>query len=283
MQTHRTPPSQIPSLVPTHLVTLYASTCATHGAAQVTAAWTRMRRRLAAEALAPVAPAELVTSGLPPVDWLNRARTFACPPTELAPRDEKFRGELSSDSAIACALTLALLRSDQRSNAIDLRALRDAAHALVLIEPGLRRALVAHRVIEPVSGLAHGRMVRDALVAITFAEPYTGDHSTLCTIATAAMAQTHLDEVTSFREAALWLRAALYAMPAGIPDAVTAYEALQIRRGSPARDAIVEARLVALACEEARLSLIEDRPSAISIEIDLNEVELVADDQPRIA
>lgn len=258
--------SRVPTLVPPYLITLYATVAAKRSRDEIVTTWARLRR-----SLFPVERVPLARSAerLPGVDWVAHARALGMRPWLVLERDDELEGELTHDGAIAAALALASLRAE---SALTLDQLREAARALVLIDGSIRRGLCA----SPLAALAEsvaGRMVRQALIAIGFVEAFTDDRSMLCAVATAAMVQPMLDELTSVESVCGTLARAALREPRLLPEAVIAAEAALLRRERPPLCASLHARLVAMACDEARQSLIEGRPSSLSIEIDLSALE----------
>jgi len=269
MQTHANPP--VASLVPPPLASLDAVVRSAGRRQAAVAACTDLERWLAENPLEvrPSVERNTSASSLPPVDWLARLTSITPPPKAVVLDNEPLlEATLGQAHEIAWAIVLAVQYvSVECSGRVRFEALRQAANALFAIEPTARRAL-ASTTLDILDGDRASRAVREALVAVGFAENLAEEPTSLRTIAVAAMAQAFLDDMSEER-ALTTLRAEVTRDTRCVPDVVTAYEALCIRRGHPPDDSPLHARLVALACEEARLSLIEGRASLLSLGIGL--------------
>jgi hypothetical protein len=252
MQTTSTSDTRrIPSVVPSHLVTLYARVSITRSRDDIVATWARLRRALFAKPVRRI-PLQRHPERFPAIDWEAQARKLGLYPTIVVAEEEEISGVLTQDSPVAAALALASLAITARPSFDELH---DAARALVLIEGGLRRGIVADA-LHAIESLP----VRDALTAIGFAEAFAEDRSILCSVAAATMAQSQLDSLTRTGSLRAVLSSAID--PRVVRDAVIGGEAQLIRRGQPPAESTLHARLVALACEEARLSFVDARACA---------------------
>lgn len=273
MQTHG---HRVATLVPPPLATLDAAVRNSGRSSEAVAACTDLERWLAENPLEVRPSVERNTStSLPPVDWVARLSSITPPPKAVVLDNEPLLdATLGQPHEIAWAIVLAVEHvAVECMNGVRFAALRRAANALLAIEPTARRGL-ASTTLDILDGDRASRAVREALIAVGFAEGMADGPTSLRAIAVAAMAQAFLDKMSN--EGAMeTLRAEVACDTRCVPDVVTAYEALCIRRGQPREDSPLHARLVALACEEARLSLIEGRPSSLNLGVELAQtVEL---------
>jgi hypothetical protein len=282
MSTHANPLVTTCKLVPPQLGTLDAAVSRAGRRAAAVAACTDLERWLdenPLEVRPSVAPEP--SAALPAVDWFARLSLLTTrsrlSEVIVAEDEPLLDGALARTDEIAWALVLSAQHiAAECENEVRFAALRHAANALLAIETTARRAL-ASTTLEVLTGDRASRAVREALVVVAFAEKLTDSPTSLRAIAVAAMAQAFLDGFARDRVIEL-LRAEIARDSSSMVEVVTAYEALCIRRGCGLDDSPVHARLVALACEDARLSLIEGRPSALTIEVGLHE--LVEEEEP---
>jgi len=261
-----------PPLVPPVLATLHAAVAHAGRTRAAALACTDLERWLE-ETLLEVRDSVAPSASLPEVDWLARLSSITAPPEIIHEDDDPLPDtSLSQARDIAWALALAAQHlAAECGDAVRFPALRRAANALLAIETTARRGLAATRLDILCSDRA-SRAIREGLLAVTFAEKLADGVASLRTIAVAAMAQSFLDHLADKSVLAV-LRAEVTRDTRVVADVVTAYEALCIRRDRATDDPTLHARLVALACDEGRLSLIEGRPSSLGIEVGFDATE----------
>ncbi|MGZ3424670.1 MAG: hypothetical protein ACXVEE_42830, partial [Polyangiales bacterium] len=183
----------------------------------------------------------------------------------LAWLDEIGLGDVSTIAARTVAMGLILLRRLTPTHRLPIAECRMLARALVDLDPAARPTVDADALGDDPAARALGC----ALATLGLAEHATSSAAVLRAVTSAALLQPLLDSFESFAAAKEHLAELVDADPTFGAEVVIAHDALRLRRGSMLPSTSLQARLVALACDEIRGSLTE-----IALDLDLDELDL---------